>query len=544
MPGLNTRCLGEYMQSLLDFSCNLPVESGTVKVSGRLSPGMPGDAQASIAAQRVPLSTLAVFARHAKRTLPDHLEATGSVDADFTFTHHQWRGSGDTSTFLLRSTVAARPLQVSAIHFHTGPLEEPREKAVKKKTRSAKITTAVQPASLIFEPFTVNAGGESPLHAQANLTATGYMVEVQGAAPLERMLEVGKMSGFRSRIGNTTGNSDFNVTIHGVWAGFAPARLGGTAHLSEVTASIPGIQQHLLFDSTVQFTDEAVVLSNITARFQHLPLALSGSVSAPVGCPSETACPIQFDLHADAFGTTEFTGLLGIDKKNWKLPFLSAAEKFPDFRAVGTFSADTFDIARLSMEKFTARVEVGEHTLLVNRINARLAGGLAQGQWRADWNTVPVRYSGSGILTGVAPERVGIPVLASWIAGRANVNYSLNFSGLSATEMLASATGKAEFLVTSGTSQAVALDGPKPTRFQNFQGACTLDHGLLNFSSGKFRAENRIYEISGSVSLADKQAKLRVSGSATQWEITGALDNPSVAAQRLTAQEISAHTQQ
>lgn len=547
MPGLHTRCLGEYLQGLLDYNCSLPLEDGNVKIAGKFSPAVPSDYQMSIAAQRIPLSILAVFARHAKRTLPDDLEASGLLDADFSFANHQWKGSGDTSAFSLRSSAVAQPVQVSAIHFHTGIPEGSGQPPAKKK-RLAKASAQVAPAALTpavltIDPFTITAGSEEPIHAQANLTPIAYQIEAQGTAPLERMLELGKISGFRSRISNTTGSAEFNVNMNGVWSGFAPSHLGGTAYLRNVTASIPGIKQHLLLESGVQFTDDAVVLSGITARFERLPFGLRGSVSAPVNCTSETTCPMQFDLHADAFGAAEFARLTGIDQKNWKLPFLSGSEKLPDFRATGTFTADTFDLAELAMEKFSAHVEIGDHALLVSRINALLAGGTVQGDWTADWSATPVRYSGSGIFTGVAPEHIGIPMLSSWITGKANLKYSLKFSGLNGPDMLASATGQADFLVANGVSQAVVLEGSKPTRFQAFQGACSLDRGLLSFNSGKLRAENRIYEISGSVSLADKQAKLKVSGSATQWEITGALDNPNVAAQRLTAQEIPAHTQ-
>ena len=75
------------------------------------------------------------------------------------------------------------------------------------------------------------------------------------------------------------------------------------------------------------------------------------------------------------------------------------------------------------------------------------------------------------------------------------------------------------------------------------QGRCAIDHEILQLLESKFKAENRIYEVSGIISLADKQAKLKVSNSATQWEITGALDKPNVVSQRLTAQRVSTHTQ-
>ena len=97
--------------------------------------------------------------------------------------------------------------------------------------------------------------------------------------------------------------------------------------------------------------------------------------------------------------------------------------------------------------------------------------------------------------------------------------------------------------MTNGISQAVALESAKPMHFQSLQGACELNRQILSFAPSKVKAENRIYEMSGSVSLANKQAKLKVGNSANQWEITGALDNPNVVAQRPTAQEAASHVQ-
>jgi hypothetical protein len=48
--------------------------------------------------------------------------------------------------------------------------------------------------------------------------------------------------------------------------------------------------------------------------------------------------------------------------------------------------------------------------------------------------------------------------------------------------------------------------------------------------------------MSGTISLANKQAKLKVSTSGTQWEITGALEKPQITPQPLTAQAAPAHS--
>jgi hypothetical protein len=171
-----------------------------------------------------------------------------------------------------------------------------------------------------------------------------------------------------------------------------------------------------------------------------------------------------------------------------------------------------------------------------------------QGDWRMDWTASPVRYISTGTISGVSIEHVTLPesassLLASWISGKTNVRYSLDFTGNSGPEMLANARAKADFTVANGLSRALMLEPAKPTRFQGFDGKCEINHEVLELREGKFKAENRIYEMSGTISLADKQTKLKVSNSATQWEITGALDKPKVASQRLTVQQISANNQ-
>jgi len=93
-----------------------------------------------------------------------------------------------------------------------------------------------------------------------------------------------------------------------------------------------------------------------------------------------------------------------------------------------------------------------------------------------------------------------------------------------------------EFQVGNGSSRALLLEAARPLRFQMAQGALELERQSLKILPSKFKAENRIYVMSGTISLANKQAKLKVSTSGSQWEITGALDKLQIAPQPLTAQ--------
>jgi hypothetical protein len=121
------------------------------------------------------------------------------------------------------------------------------------------------------------------------------------------------------------------------------------------------------------------------------------------------------------------------------------------------------------------------------------------------------------------------------------VSYSAHFEGTKPQEMSASAGSRIEFQVSNGSSRMLALDGGRPLRFTGVQGAVELDRQALKVLPSKFKAENRIYLMSGTISLANKQAKLKVSTSGTQWEITGALEKPQITPQPLTAQASPAH---
>ena len=243
----------------------------------------------------------------------------------------------------------------------------------------------------------------------------------------------------------------------------------------------------------------------------------------------------------------DIAGLMGFTNKGWSLPFLSGSEnKLPDFRAEGSLAVGELNIADVPLEKFAAHIEVGDHALTVNRIAARVGGGTTQGEWKIDWSGSQPRYAGSGSLEGVTLERVSpqntvAGQVAQWIAGRAQVSYSAHFEGKTPQEMADSAGGRVEFQVSNGTSRALALDAGRPLRFVGAQGALEIDKQAIKILPSKFRAENRIYQLSGTMSLANKQAKLKVNTSGTQWEITGTLEKPEITPQPLTAQAAPAH---
>jgi AsmA family/AsmA-like C-terminal region len=549
MPRLRTRCLGDAIHGMLELKCDTPLDTGGLLLTARWSAATPFDYDLSMMANHVPLSVLATFARHARRTLPDDLTATGDCNAAFGFHSHNgvrnWHGAGMTSPFLLESSVAEKPFPVSSIKFHAGPLESSPPLAAKKGRQPAP-SPVPQPDTFTIDTFSIQLGPSTTLEVQGNLDTTGYRLSARGMVPLERLLVLGKAAGFQAGTASFSASAVVDLDVNGPWGNSVPPRVGGTAHLQNLTAWIPGIKDRLLLSQAdAQLTDASLVLAHISGQFEHTPVAFTGTITSPWSCATADACSLEFDLHAEKMAIADVAGLFSVNDKGWSLPFLSDSSKLPEFRAKGTLAVDELTAAEIPLEKFAGHVEIGDRLLLVSHIIAKLGGGAVAGEWRADWTTSQPRYTASGTLSGVALDHLGPPtpqidLLTSWITGKADAKYSFHFEGKTAQDMLASAAGRGEFTVANGSSRVLLLEASKPLRFQSFQGSLELEKQSVKVLPGKFRAENHIYEVSGTVTLADRQAKLKMSSGGSGWEITGALDRPRIAAQPMAAQTTSA----
>ncbi len=559
MPQVQTRCLGDYTKSILSLKCDTPFGTGGLLATAHFVPSAK-NYDLSLVANRVPLSLLATLARQTRRSLPDDFTASGDLNAAFGFHSragvHDFHGTGMTTPFLMQSSAGDKPFPVSAVRFHIGAGDTPGLPVAKKKKSSVPSapvasvppSAAFEPASLTVDAFSVQMGPSITLEVQGSMDSSGYFVSAKGMVPLERLLAFGRTTGFHSSITNTTASAQVDLNVSGPWANFAVPKLHGTAHLQNVAAWIPGLKDRLILtEADAQLTDTALVLNHVNAQFEHNAVGFTGSISSAMNCTGDTPCPLQFDLRMDSLAVADVAGLLGFTEKGWTIPFLSGSDnKLPDFRAEGTLSVGELKVADIPLEKFGAHVEVGDHVLVVNHVTAKVGGGSTQDEWKVDWSGSQPVYTGTGSIESVALDRVAPPEtvtgqLSQWITGKTQVSYSAHFEGKNTQEMLSSATGRAEFQVSNGTSRILTVDSGKPLKFNGAQGAVEIDHQALKVLPSKFKTENRIYLMSGTISLANKQAKLKMSTSGTQWEITGAVEKPQITPQPMTAQAAPAH---
>jgi AsmA protein len=548
MPQLRTRCLGDFVRATLDLKCDTPLETGGLLLTGRWSAAAPRDYDLSIVADHVPLAMVAALARHARRSLPDDLTATGDFNAAFGFHARNgvrnWHGAGMTSPFLLETAVAEKPFPVTSVKFHIGMAESSAALTAKRARLSSPQNPSPQADSLTIDAFSVQVGLSTALEVQGYVDGAGYHITAKGLVPLERLLLLGKAAGFPSELSNFNASAMVDLNVTGAWANSAPARLRGSAHLQNLAAWIPGIRDRLvLSQADAQLTDTGLSLNHITGQFEHSPVAFEGTVTRAWSCPA-TPCLFEFDLHAGSLAVGDVADLVGSAGKTWNLPFLSASSSdLPTFRAHGTFSADHLVVAHLPLEKFTTSLEVGDRELRANHVSARLAGGNVEGEWRSDWTGSTTRYIASGKLTGVILDQLTAPtgapsleLLTAWLTGKADVNYSLRCEGRNEQELTASAAGQLEFSVANGSSRSLQLEASRPLKFQSVQGDLQVEKQVLKVLPSKFRAEKRIYEVSGTITLVDRRVRLKVTNGGSQWEVTGPVDSPQISPQPMTAQ--------
>ncbi|HEY7405116.1 MAG TPA: AsmA family protein, partial [Candidatus Angelobacter sp.] len=389
-PRIRMRCLGDYTKAVLGLTCTTPLGTGGVVTTSRFAPAAQSY-DVSVVATRVPLSIVTDFARHARKSLPDDFSATGDLSAAFGFHSragvHDFHGTGMTTPFLLQASTAEKPFPVSAIRFHVGPPDTPGLVAPKKKKKAGDTSAAVaptaafQPSALTIDNFSVQMGPSTTLDLQGNLDSAGYFASAKGMVPMERLLAFGRATGFTTQTSTATASAQVDLNIGGVWAGFPPAKLHGTAHLQNLATWIPGIKDRLLLsEADAQLTDTAFQLNKMTGQFEHSPIAFTGSLSSPLSCAGDAACPLEFDLHFDTLAIADAAGLLGFSDKGWSLPFISGSDnKLPEFRAAGKLAVDELKLADIPLEKFTAQAEIGDHKFALNHIAAKLGGGATQG---------------------------------------------------------------------------------------------------------------------------------------------------------------------
>ncbi len=537
---LSTACAGRYSaedSTLEDLSCESPVNGGFLRLRGNLGPITTAPSyDLTLTADKVPLTSLLQVLRQAKKGLPADLAATGRLDAEVHAVSAesgaaQVAGEGSAADVRLSSNAGK-----DEITFGNVPLAVRSENAKHAKfSKASSKQTDGEPAEahLQIGPFPLAMGAPAPASAAGWVSASGYRFSLRGDTEVKNLYRLANtlgLSGFRPV---ADGSARIDVSVSGVWQGFAAPQAVGTAQLRNVRTGMRGLNPPIdIASAIVKLDPETVSLEKIAA--QTGDTHWSGAVRAPRRCAPE-GCVFQFDLGADQLssgGLAEwFTPrstkrpwyrILTSSEQQGKSPLLAV-------KARGRLRINRLGLKEVDASQVVAQVNLDRGKIALTGLRGQVFQGTHQGDWVIDVSAMPPHYQATGQLQNVSMAQVSAAMNDAWATGTADGKFDLTTSGGNFSDLLAHAEGELQFTLRNGALAHLELpDAAKPFPVHLFAGNLKMKNGTWKLSAGKLESHDGIYQVSGTASPGSGLNLVLTRGDEQSWNITGTLLKPSV----------------
>jgi len=523
-----------------DIACQTPVGNGFVRGEGDLANALTSPTyKFMLTARGVPIQSLVALARHARPGFPDDLSATGQIDGTLTLQRIVtanastvvWNGSGETSAFHLTSSLTDLTLNSIPLNVSSSPSSKSRRGSL--QLTSAQAAQSVAGPYLQIGPSHVVVGRPAAVLLQGSISRSGYDFEVRGEGQLQKLLQAAHLVGLPAVQSAAEGTANVDLQLAGHWFDSTAPRAIGTVHLRSVRAPVRGAK------AGVEITSADLTLTPDLVKVQDLSAAWAGtswhgSLAFERPCAMMGACPVRFDLRADEIATDRLNDLLNpnAQRQPW-YQFLSPATPGAPFlltlNATGKLTANRLLIHKLAANRVTAQVEIKSGKVRLSDLRADVLGGRHTGEWKADFTSKPPQYSGSGAMQRASLGQLATAMSDGWITGVGRATYQVSASGLTAQELLASATGTLRVEASEGTLPHIALgDRTSPVQLHRLTASLFLQDGTFKIEMGKLETADGDYSIAGTASLGRiLNLKLTREG-APGFNITGTLADPRV----------------
>jgi AsmA protein len=573
-------CSGRYnavTSTLADLLCESPVGGGILRLRGTfaLIAQLP-TYDLTLAAEKVPLTSVVRLLRQAKKQVPGDLTASGLLNAEFRATRNvpgierhdslpQWTGSGSATNVRLSSNVGnARNAGKDEVAFGTIPLAlvsrtivpansqrgrpgHRRAQEQQKDGEPAEPHLRIGPA-----PLTINAS--APVSASGWMSTAGYRFFLRGDVELKDLFRLENVLGLPVAHPAAEGSAKLDVSVSGPWQGFAAPATLGTAQLRNAHAEMRGLNAPIEIGSaTMSLTPDAVLMEKISARTGSTHW--SGGIIAPRHCATPSAAPdcvFQFDLTADQLSTGDLAEWFTPHpaKRPW-YRILNSNSNVPQggspllaIQAYGNLHVGQFGLKKVVATQVATQVGVDRGKITLTALRAQVLQGTHQGNWTIDVSsqdasshdasdhdasTQTLRYRGTGTLQNISLEQVGSVMNDAWIAGTADGKFDVEGSGDSFRDLLARSDGKLKFVMRNGSLLHIEIPGsPVPLPVHRFAGELRLKKGVWELPAGKLESRDGIYQVSGSSSPSNGLDFVLTRGDEQSWTLTGTLAEPHV----------------
>jgi len=542
---LAARCSARYSSvnsSLADIGCRAPVGEGAISLSGSAtslldSPGY----DLALTAEGLPMQSLLALARHSRQGVPDDLVAAGQLDAKIkvqrvakaNMNRTVWEGAGQTSGFRLVSDLANSELALDSFPL-TFVSAEAKSPSRLPRAIAAKVIQGAPDFHIEIGPFHTPLGRPTPLLVYGWVARSGYEFEVQGEAQVPRLLQAARLVGLPVLATSAEGSAKVDIQIVGDWSEAVAPRTTGTAQLRSIQAKMRGWNAPLqIASANLTLTPDRTVIQNINASVAGT--LWRGSLALPRPCKTAEGCVANFDLHADELAIDRLNQLLNPNVRPgpwYRFLSTSTASGTPyllNVNAAGKLTANRVVVGRLVENHFSANVELKHGQLRLYELHADVLGGKHVGEWKADFTSKPPQYSGGGTLERVALGQLADTMNDSWIMGSATATYRASASGLTASELFASAAGTLEVQAWEAALPHISLsENAVPLQIRGLTARLILHNAKFEIEDGKLQAPDGTYQISGTASFGRVLNLKLTRDGAPGFDITGTLSAPRV----------------
>lgn len=564
---LASGCSGQYNAGggdLSDLRCESTVGGGAVRLRGNLS----GRSQSSrydltLTVEKMPLASAVRLLHQAKKQTPADLTASGLLNAEFHATRNgppvrgdarfgllpQWSGSGSATD--VRLSFSGANGTKDEIALGTVPLtlvaaDLPLDKRGRRNTPEK--YPEPDETHLRIGPATLATNASAPVSVGGWLSRRGYLFYLRGDSEMKNLFRLEDVLGLPVTRPAAEGSAKLDVSVSGLWQGFAATVALGTAQLHNVRAEIRGLNIPLEIGSAnVSLTPDTVTVQKISARTGNVHW--SGSVVRPRHCGASAVtlnCPFQFDLTADQLSTGDlaewFTPqsakrpwyrILNSGEPNGSSPLLA-------IQAHGNLRVGRFGLKKAFVNQVTSQVDVDRGKIALTGLRGQLLRGTHLGNWvvevsnsdakSRDASAHGVHYHGSGTLQDIALDQVGALMNDDWISGNADGKFDWDGSGDTFHALLSGSDGTLQFTMRNGRLPHVEMPGSaEPLAVNRFAGQLRLKKDVWELSDGRLESRDRVYQVSGTASPARGFDFVLKRNDEQTWNLTGTLAKPRLA---------------
>jgi hypothetical protein len=446
---VDATCQGGYRQtsrSLNGLTCFWPVSDGHFLLTGDV-PDMEHPAPAlHLRIQNVPASFGLSVLRLFRNRFADSVQVSGVAQGNFDYVGHL-RGDVTVDHLSLRVPDTDSPLIVPALHIVSHEVAPTPRRKNKRQP--------VQPvsASLQLESAGVSLDGAAPLNVSGSFTQSGFNLNFQGDASIERLRPVVARLHLASNIVSALapkGEAEMNLTVHGPWTpSISTPDNPVPASTTEGVLYLKNVEYRAGFlsgpvevaSAQAVLTPSQIVFSPVSAVFQKIPVNLS--LTVPAHC-SDAACVPEFSLTVQDLDAASLqSALLGAGEHNELLQQILARleRNKPQWPVLnGTIQISTFTLGPLAVHDASGRLHIEGRKVQFLALDGRALNGVLHATGTMDASGTP-RYSFDAQLTHANAAVIANLWHGEKASGTVGLRAHLEMSGYSADDLQHSAQG-------------------------------------------------------------------------------------------------------